>query len=110
MMAGSEEVSGWSRDCKSEYLETSSFQSSTAFVMGIETEAALVAGAGHLLSRRLTSFLKDIPSSFHTNCESESFLTTFCVNFIYHVQFLKRARLGRKYSKDMLSIKFRNKG
>ena len=110
MMAGSEEVSGWSRDCKSEYLETSSFQSSTAFVMGTETEAALVAGAGHLLSRRLTSFLKDIPSSFHTNCESESFLTTFCVNFIYHVQFLKRARLGRKYSKDMFSIKFRNKG
>ena len=108
MMAGSEEVSGWSRDCKSEYLETSSFQSSTAFVMGTETEAALVAGAGHLLSRRLTSFLKDIPSSFHTNCES--FLTTFCVNFIYHVQFLKRARLGRKYSKDMFSINFRNKG
>ena len=56
------------------------------------------------------NFFKNVPSSFHTYCESESFLTTFCVIFIHHVQFLKRARLGRKYSKDMFSIKFRNKG
>ena len=29
---------------------------------------------------------------------------------IIYFEFLKRARLGRKYSKDMFSIKFRNKG